>query len=353
MTTDQRGPRTSYSPASNRVRSVRERGLFMSTRTVLAFLLALLFGTAHVWGFLSLRKYGLAARPEVINSTKLASLGRHGELRSGSADLQLPLELADSLTAVAIEGEGSRARAVTVLRWSMNQVRTVEATEPRSAREALELVNTGRGMICSGMSVLFTGAMESAGLRARQVYLRRSFTSFFDTHATTEVLIDGRWVIFDPTFNVSFAKGGKLLGAAEIRESLLRGTARDIEPIFYGEVAYPVRLEDYYLDWLPLYNNVGVLSGTATWWGKFPPLRYWSGPRMYYLEEPSSSSPLELLKQLCFVIVVLLPFLTMGLLFVAIGWYVVDQKEARRMRGGPPQPRLSGAQPTERHRAAG
>lgn len=318
-----------------------ERRPFVGRRVVVLLLLALLLGTADVWGFLALYKNGFAARPEVVNSAAFDSIGRDEPL-SGAAE-----------PGIARSGTNTSARIVAVLRWSMNQVSAVEATNPHSAQEARALLNAGRGMICSGMSVLFTDAIQSAGFRARQVYLRRSFASHFDTHATTEVLLDGEWVIFDPTFNVSFAKGEKLLGAREIRESLLRGTARDIEPVFYGEVAYPVRLKAYYLDWLPLYNNVSLLSGTQSWWGKFPPLRYWYGPRMYYLEESSSSPMLAVLGDVYFGIVVLLPVLCIGLVFGAAWWHVADRKRVRRTRDCAPQPHLAGTHPTNHRRAAG
>ena len=223
-----------------------------------------------------------------------------------------------------------------ILRWTMNEVATVgNPGQLESAREAHRRAQNGGGLVCGQMSGIFEHALAARGHTSRRLQLARSLFASADTHVTVEVLVDGRWVIHDPTFNVMFRKDGGLLGAADLRESLLQGTRESIEPVFQGSVAYPARLEDYYMDWLPLYNNVLIFSeGDGSIVGSIPPLRYWRGPRWYYLRH-EGQQPLWLAatgRAFYFLFVALLPIALLLLSLAVIGLLVARL----RSRSEPP-----------------
>jgi hypothetical protein len=144
-------------------------------------------------------------------------------------------------------------------------------------------VRRGGGLCCAGMAELYLHRLAGHGIPARKVVLKRNPFDIYDTHTTVEVAVGGRWVLFDPTFHVSFTKDGRLLGAEEVMNAVSDRSLPRVQPVFHGEVRYPARLETYYLPWPVLFNNVFIVaSPRRSFLAKLPPLRYWFGPVCYY-----------------------------------------------------------------------
>lgn len=216
------------------------------------------------------------------------------------------------LSMAAGQSPGQRARRA--LAWTVHQVRKVGPSPMKDPlqepADLLSYVNSGGGALCSGMAVLFLNALSAVDVPARIVSLQRNAFDGNDSHVTVEVRMNGKWVVMDPTFNLSFADThGELLSAQDIHVALLAGTSQNITPIHYAVGIYPARLETYGLNYLPLYNNVFVLDpGGDRWLSRLPPFRYWLGPKLYYEKSPAESvSHLEFMQRLYFLLVVVLP----------------------------------------------
>lgn len=196
---------------------------------------------------------------------------------------------------------------LVLLEQVMNSVNKIE-TRPRY--DALSVYRDslkGKGTLCGGMASLYFSVLRLNGINARIVLLTRNLYDIYDTHTTVEVLINNRWVIFDPSFNVSFEKEGKLIGSQEIKESLCDGSLYKIKPVFYGNVAYPARIENYYIYWLPFFNNVFIINNqNYSVWHKVPPFRYWFGPKYYYYTK-FKDYQLEFHDRIIFLFVVIIP----------------------------------------------
>lgn len=154
-----------------------------------------------------------------------------------------------------------------------------------------------------------------------------------DLHVTTELRVDDRWVVYDPTFHVTFEKDGVQLGAVDIHRELLENGAVDVLPRFHGAVAHPTRLEGYYVHWRPLYNHVLHFSeGAETAWAPLPPFRYWWGPRWYFLEGQEGEGLWygRLGDRVYFAVVVVLPLLLLVLALAAAGWWALGRLTRKR-----------------------
>jgi hypothetical protein len=213
---------------------------------------------------------------------------------------------------------------------------TVQKMGPHPSGSVLEIyqhVLNGGGAVCSGMASLYSNILWLNGIQARQVMLRRNMFDVYDLHITVEVFDNDRWVIYDPTFNVSFQKHDRLLGAQEIKESLYDGSFEEIEPVFYGDVLYPARLETYYMHWLPLFNNVFVHQADQNVLTKLPPFRYWLGPKYYYQPvNEQGQYQYRIQDDLYFTVVVIMP-LAMVLICFGIVWLVFSViHEQQRLR---------------------
>lgn len=221
-----------------------------------------------------------------------------------------------------VHSEKVEEQCLGALQWTMNRVSTVGVNSTKNPLSLLNSVESGQGAVCSEMALLYCGVLSALGILSRKIYLYRNIFDEYDLHATVEVFLNGKWVIMDPTFNVSFSDSqGQFLSAQEIKEYFLSGRHNDIKVTFYGEVAYPPRLGNYYMDILPCFNNVFVVNdGKSNPLLHIPPLCYWFGTKMYYEELPKESAAhLKFWKQFYFITTVILPILILSIAFMAIG----------------------------------
>jgi hypothetical protein len=205
-----------------------------------------------------------------------------------------------------------RQKYLRALQWTMNQVSVIgDNHSGHDPEELLKSVRQGDSALCSDMARLYTAALNGLGLPSRTVWLFRNFPGG-DTHTTVEVLIDHKWIVLDPTFGIYYRDGqGHLLSAFDIQARLFKGDYADIHPVFAGSqtTRYPARLETYYMNFLPLFNNVFVKPNESPtpWFGIIPPLRYWFGDRVYYERLPGETSNIVMVQRLYFTFIVLLP----------------------------------------------
>lgn len=214
----------------------------------------------------------------------------------------------------------------------MNKVSKIEAGPRGNTRELFEYAQKGDGLLCDAMARIYLTILNAKGFESRLIYLTRALGDIYDAHTTVEIKIDGHWAIYDPTFNVTFEKNGEVLGAKDIHAALLDGSYGEIKPKFHGEVSYPARLDEYYMNWLPLFNNVFVRDQSDTLLQRLPPLRYWFGSKMYTERLPSYKyDNLRLHNTLYFFFVVVLP-ITISLSFLITMWVLVTSRKGNNVR---------------------
>ncbi len=290
--------------------------------------LFLMICAVDLGGIQTLRRAGMSVRFERVDLEGFRQAGIEEERPETISYFSRELTTAG---IGRLKGDVEKIRFVQ--NWVMNQVKKTDLDTSSLAIEAFEKAKGGQGLACGSMSRIYVAALRSVGIKARKVQLVRSPFNDRDTHVTTEVLMGGHWIIFDPTFNVSYRKGGKLIGAEEMRESILDGSHDKVHPVFYGEVKYPARLEKYYLDWMAPYNNILIFEdGKHGLLSKLPPFRFWFGPKFYYLEtSPAGLWHFEAINQSYFVFYVVLPMLAFLLLAIfSVFWLFPGSKERRR-----------------------
>lgn len=216
---------------------------------------------------------------------------------------------AAELAAIADVAD-ERQRAVAGMAWLMNRVSTVDSPVAIDSPERmLAAIDAGQGALCGQMAYLYRHVLASLGLASRTVYLQRNPFDCYDDHTVVEARIDGRWILLDPTFNLVFRdRDGRTLDAFEIKRKVFRGDGADIVREFLGDVRYPVRTADYYVDMLALFTNVYVRDAGSSGWGRLPPLRLYFGPRLYYvLVDGESDASMTLWRRLYGLTALVLP----------------------------------------------
>jgi hypothetical protein len=173
---------------------------------------------------------------------------------------------------------------LTAQQWLGNQVCCAEVATALP-QQAWARAQAGQGLSCGGMAQLFHEMAAASGVPARVVQLYRSDFDSTDTHVLVEVqLDDGRWAIFDPTFNLTFEDAaGAMLGVQDVRARLASGQSDDVLPRYHGKRVYPADIDDYYIDWRVLHASAYVVRPCpdCNLLQRLPPLRYWYGPVRY------------------------------------------------------------------------
>lgn len=200
---------------------------------------------------------------------------------------------------------------LALMRQVMDEVGRVGSSSATDVRGLLEHVRADGGLTCGGMATLLNYTCQLNGLQSRTISLQRHLGDRYETHVVVEVLHNGRWTVFDPTFNVTYARDGRDLGADELAAAVYNGQIAEVRPVFHGAVRYPARIENYYTDWRPLFNNVFIpdWSRRKHRLANFPPFRYWHGPVVYYRDDVGSTSHIDAANNALFVFLVIVPTL--------------------------------------------
>jgi len=93
----------------------------------------------------------------------------------------------------------------------------------------LSFNNPEQGHICGGLAIEYQMLLEAFGIQSRYVGLFTDSSYPYESHATVEVYISGKWIASDPNYNVMFKKDDLYLGYLEIRDILLKGGSYEVE----------------------------------------------------------------------------------------------------------------------------
>lgn len=217
--------------------------------------------------------------------------------------------------------ESTESKALAILEWVMNQFARTENWAAASSWEMVEHGRAGGGLICGGLAQVFHDALIANGIPARRVLLQRNVFDIHDSHATVEVLVGGRWRVYDPTFHVSVKVDGSRIGAIGMRKRLLIGKGEGVEVEFLGDVKYPARIETYPLRYEAHFDNVYIELKRSTGFVRaLPFLGPWLGPQWGYQgDDPGlSTGAQDFYRVLYYTTLVVLPAINLLLLLAVI-----------------------------------
>lgn len=205
-------------------------------------------------------------------------------------------------------------KSIKALQWLMGKINSYPVhtnIRKNSSSALLGLIEQDKkGLICYNMAQLYSDILYAAGVQSRIVFLQRNIFDMRDTHATVEAFINGRWVIFDPTFGVSFIDAqDRLLSSQEVKSLLFNSIQNVVNTRFYGSAGFVGRVEKYYLNILVCFNNIFVYDSAkfrSIW--RYTPLRFMFYGKLYYEKLPNESvAHLEFLRKIILFSTIILP----------------------------------------------
>jgi hypothetical protein len=136
-----------------------------------------------------------------------------------------------------------------------------EGTEG-SPLELLRGLKAGKTLTCSDLSLLYGFMLNLVGFDVRHIVVSRSLFDIWDSHSMVEVWDERRskWILSDPTFNVSFEKNGEYLSSDQVYDLIHSGNYDSIKVLHGHSTKHEYSLEKYYISYFSLFNNLFYIS---------------------------------------------------------------------------------------------
>jgi hypothetical protein len=181
--------------------------------------------------------------------------------------------------------------------------------------ELLRGFKAGKALTCRDLSLLYGFMLNLVGFNVRHIVVSRSLFDNWDSHSIVEVWDERRrkWILSDPTFNVSFEKNGEYLSSDEVYDLIHSGNYDSIKVLHGHPTKYEYSLEKYYISYFSLFNNLFYIShiNPKSTVLKYSPLRWFDdrfAVKMVMTDKyPVRGNEIHIQNALIFLILFLVP----------------------------------------------
>lgn len=186
-------------------------------------------------------------------------------------------------------------------------------------------MKSGGLLYCGEIARLYGYLLNVLGFKVRYITVARSIFDSFDRHSTIEIWDEVRkkWIISDPTFNISFKKDSIFLSSDELYDLIHGGRFGEIEVIHGNETKYALEINHYYISYYSLFDNIYYIKNIEPFkFSELPPIRWFADKYKVYLvqtlEFPVRGSSMKIQNSIMFFILFLNPVLIMILMTIII-----------------------------------
>lgn len=186
-------------------------------------------------------------------------------------------------------------------------------------------MRAGGSLYCGEIAKLYGYLLNALGFKVRYITVARSIFDSYDRHSTIEVWdnIKKKWIISDPTFNISFKKDSIFLSSDELYDLIHGGRFEEIRVIRGDKTKYEEQIDHYYISYYSLFDNIYYIKNIEPFrLTEFPPLRWFADKYKVYLvqtnEFPVRGSGIKIQNSIMFFILLLNPVLIIILTVVLI-----------------------------------
>lgn len=190
-------------------------------------------------------------------------------------------------------------------------------------------------LLCGEIARLYGYILNVYGFKVRYLTVARFMFDSFDRHSTIEIWDEkrGKWIISDPTFNISFKKDTVYLSADELYDLIHSGNFNAIEVVHGKRTKYEYQINHYYISYYSLLNNIFYIKHIEPFRiNELPPLRWLDNDYKIYLvqsnEFPVRSSGIKIQNSIMFFVLFLNPILIIALFLLLI----LDEIKIRKFK---------------------
>ncbi|MCX8056469.1 MAG: hypothetical protein N3F03_02520 [Ignavibacteria bacterium] len=191
--------------------------------------------------------------------------------------------------------------------------------------EIYKHLKSNKPLLCGELAKLYGYILHLYGFKVRYITVARSLFDSFDRHSTIEIWDErrGKWIISDPTFNISLICDTIFLSSDELYDLIHAGNFNLIKAVHGKHSKYETPIEHYYISYYSLFDNIYYIRKIEPFSLKeLPPIRWLMNDYKIFLvqtfEFPVRGSGIKIQNSIMFFILFLNP-----ILIILISFYLV------------------------------
>ncbi|MEJ5305300.1 MAG: hypothetical protein WHV63_05085 [Ignavibacteria bacterium] len=264
------------------------------------------------YNFMTLSRYGIIQQDEF--KTKSAST----IFNFSEAYDRAFIELLNDKIDLNLNSEKTLETAIKIRLQLLNLAERKDTTIliSRYPDKLLKHMISNKSLLCGEIAKLYGYILHLAGFNVRLITISRSIFDAFDRHTTIEIWDEKRqkWVITDPTFNVSFKDNNDFLSSDEIYDLVHSGNFDSIKVIHSNPTRYEIKLDNYYISVFSLFDNVYFIKGIQHLTiNELPPLRWLNNDYKIFLLQsnkfPVFGTGIKIQNSIVFFVLFLFPII--------------------------------------------
>lgn len=264
------------------------------------------------YNFMTLSRYGIIQQDEF--KTKSAST----IFNFSEAYDQAFIELLNNKIDLNLNSEKTLETAIKIRLQLLNLAERKDTTIliSRYPDKLLKHMISNKSLLCGEIAKLYGYILHLAGFNVRLITISRSIFDAFDRHTTIEIWDEKRqkWVITDPTFNVSFKDNNDFLSSDEIYDLVHSGNFDSIKVIHGNPTRYEIKLDNYYISVFSLFDNVYFIKSIQHLTiNELPPLRWLNNDYKIFLLQsnkfPVFGTGIKIQNSIVFFVLFLFPII--------------------------------------------
>jgi len=271
-----------------------KKSVFITFALVFILLVEIGFIIAsRCFNVLTLSKYRKISQSEFRLETSNTSFGFSKEIMSSFLlKVREKINLKENFDYTFEEAREIREKLLNILVRDFNGERVSEINDPFIL---LDDLISGKYLLCGEMAKLYAYVLHSVGFKVRLTTVTRSIFDSWDKHTFVEIwdVKRKKWIISDPTFNISFKNDSSYLSSDELYDLIHMGKFESIK-VEHGKLSsYEIPLEEFYISYYSLFDDLYYVPyKNRLEISEFPPLR-WFDKRFDILLVESNRFPIR------------------------------------------------------------
>lgn len=246
--------------------------------TILIFLLLIEGGiiiASKYFNVTTLSKYRIISQNEFRQETSRTEFGFSEEYRKYfTQKLKEKFSLKESYNYTLEEAREVREKLLNISVRDYQREKVKEYNDPIILLD--NLIN-GKYLLCGETAKLYAYVLHSLGFKVRIMTVTRSIFDSWDKHSFVEFWDELRkkWIISDPTFNISLKADSNYLSSDELFDLIHIGKFDAIQVEHGRKTIYEIPIEKFYISYYSLFNNLYFVQYyNKIEISEFPPIRW-------------------------------------------------------------------------------
>ena len=179
---------------------------------------------------------------------------------------------------------------------------------------------SNKSLLCGEIARLYGYILHLSGFYVRYITISRSIFDEFDRHSTIEIWDEKRqkWIISDPTFNITFQSDSNFLSSDEVYDLIHSGYFNSIKIIKGNPTKYELHIDNYHISIFSLFDNVFFIKNIHQFnLAEFPPIRWLNDKFKIYLLQsnkfPVFGTGIKIQNSIMFFVLFLFPVMIVAI----------------------------------------